>query len=251
LTSADVRAFVAGCLLLFRILVFAVCVGVLTACSSSSESALNTIKLALKGGDFNAPLSEPVNSAFRYLKVTVYGRTAYLVLGYFEPSNRTEVWFSAKGEVIKLQEGRLVGALGLETEWRQVQYFSLPTWSEVLDKHSEWSGYFDRVRDVMPGYTVNVHDRLSLTQVSYSKVQNRLGALINHIPANADLFWFEESGADGLPTALYALHQTKPLPKVVLTYQCITSKLCLMLEPWEPRKSGSNDKAIGVVQVFP
>jgi len=191
------------------------------------------MRLAFKG-DLNAAKFEPRNPSFQYLKVTVHGRPAFLVLGYVEPHDATEVWYSAKGEVIKLQAGRITGALGLETEWRQVSFVNLPEWSELLQSRRQLVWNYQRVRDVMPGYVSSLTDRLTLTHLSYSQVQKRLGPLVQHLARKSELRWFEEAGASDLPAAIYAVDASPALPKVVLTYQCVSLQLCMVLEPWAP-----------------
>jgi hypothetical protein len=191
------------------------------------------MRLAFKG-DLNAAQFEPSNPAFQYLKVTVHGRPAFLVLGYVEPHDATEVWYSSKGEVIKLQAGRLTGALGLETEWRQVSFVNVPEWPELLQSLQQLVWKYQRVRDVMPGYVSSLTDQLTLTQLSFSQVQKRLGPLVRHLAVKTDLRWYEEVGAKELPAAIYALDASPALPKVVLTYQCVSLQLCITLEPWSP-----------------
>jgi len=198
------------------------------------------MRLAFKG-DLNAAQFEPSNPAFQYLKVTVYGRTAFLVLGYVEPHDATEVWFSSKGEVIKLQSGRLTGALGLETEWRQVNFTGAPEWPDLLQSRQQLPWKYQRVRDVMPGYVSSLTDRLTLTQLPYSQVQKRLGPLVQHLAGRSELRWFEEAGASDLPAAIYAVDASTSSPKVVLTYQCVSSQLCMALEPWEPAQPALTD----------
>jgi len=191
------------------------------------------MRLAFKG-DLNAAQFEPRNHSFQYLKVTVHGRTAFLVLGYVEPHDATEVWYSSKGEVIKLQAGRLTGALGMETEWRQVSFIKVPEWTELLQSRQQLVWKYQRVRDVMPGYVSGLTDRLTLNQLPYSQVQKRLGPLVQHLARKSELRWFEEAVGSDLPAAVYAVDASPALPKVVLTYQCVSLKLCMVLEPWAP-----------------
>jgi len=222
----------------------------LTACTSSSQSTLDSLRLAFKG-DVNAAQFEPKNPAYQYLKVTVYGRPVFLVLGYSDPkegqSPSTETWYSAKGEVLKLQGGRLVGALGLETEWRQAQVFGAPAWSEVLRSPQTPVWNYQRVRDEMPGYASNLTDRLTLTPTTHAQARQRLGSVVEPLAKRSGVRWFEETGALGLPAAVYAVEGSATSPKVVLTYQCVAPQLCLVLEPWvpAPNRPPSLDKKDG------
>jgi len=218
---------------IFRLLYWTLLSLVLVSCSTTSQSTLGTILLAF-GGDLNAAQFEPSNPSFQYLKVTVNGRPAFLVLGYVEPRDETEVWYSAKGEVIKLQAGRLTGALGLEIEWRQVSFTGLPKWKELLQSRQQLASKYQRVRDLMPGYLSSLTDQLTLTQLHYSQVQMRLGPLVSHLSGKTDLRWYEETGATDLPAAIYAADASTSLAKVVFTYQCVSLQLCMALEPWVP-----------------
>ena len=219
--------------LLLQVLAWAVLGVTLASCSSGSQSTLDTMRLAFKG-DLNAAQFEPSNPAFQYLSVTVHGRPAFLVLGYVEPHDATEVWYSAKGEVIKLQAGRITGALGLETEWRQVSFTGAPEWQELMQSRQQLVWKYQRVRDVMPGYVSSLTDQLTLIRLPYSQVQKRLGNLVQHLAEKSKLWWFEESGAKDIPAAIYAVDASTSSPKVVLTYQCVSLQLCMVLEPWAP-----------------
>jgi hypothetical protein len=206
--------------------------GVLASCTSGSKSALDTIKLAMSG-DQSGATHEPQNPAFKYLRVTAYGRTAFLVMGYVDGANQT--WYSAKGEMLKVNEGRLVGAAGLETEWRQVQFASLPTWSSVVNNSHLGTWSFQRTLDVMPGYKSGVMQRLRLKSVSFQEVQGVLGKQVLPWAAKPQLLWFQEASDSELPHSYYAVDAAKASPEVVFTYQCLSAKLCMSLEPWEPK----------------
>jgi hypothetical protein len=199
----------------------------LAACTSGSQASLNTIKLAL-GADTSGATSTPVNPNFRYLKVTSFGRPSYLVLGYVEPNN-TEVWYSAKGEVLKTFAGRLQASVGLEEDWRHAAAMS-PSWQEVLSTPGQvWQ--FERQRDLMPGYRT-VREFVRLQEVQASVVQQALGPAF---PNFHQVRWFTESTAS-LPVAFYALNPQGSSqggePQVVFSYQCLKVGLCVSFSPW-------------------
>lgn len=212
-----------------------------TACSGGSRSVLDTMRLAM-GGDQSGALHAPQNPAFQYLKVTSYGRPAYLVLGYTEPASGAQVWYSAQGEVIKLQNGRLVGALGLETEWRDVRWGDVPAWQSLTHTPDSTEWTFRRERDVMPGYRFNVSESLRLRAVSLGRVKTQLGKALPSLADSTAWLWFEENTTD-LPPAFYALDAKRQPPQVVWTYQCLSPGFCLSLEPWAPVVSRQNTRA--------
>ena len=73
-----------------------------------------------------------LNPAYRYLRVSVGGRDALLVLGYSDPTptGPIETWYSSAGEVLKLQNGRIFSTVGLRIDWRAVTYTESPSWSD-------------------------------------------------------------------------------------------------------------------------
>lgn len=227
----------------------------LAACSTGSMAVKDTIGLAF-GGDKSGALSAPVNPAYRYLKVTSYGRPAYLVLGYEEqpdsPQGPLQVWYSAKGEVIKLQAGRLLGTAGLELDWREVHLRNAPTWSNVAAQPNGQALSYQRQRDIMPGYRGSILDNIQLQAVSAADAQSALGDLVSHLSKQTDLRWYREtSQADNIQLPMTGSRRTgftyvaalQALPawyalnarnEVVLTYQCVTRAICLTMEPWAP-----------------
>ena len=142
-------------------------VAALTACSSSSNAILQTLPYAV--GRDPKLANARLNPNFRYLRVTIKGRVVLLALGDVDshPQGPIEVWYSAEREVLRLQNGRLAGAVGLTTEWRDVSLPELPSWSVAAraDQAFRWT----RTRDVMPGYRFGVKDALSLRVVPEPK----------------------------------------------------------------------------------
>jgi len=217
-------------------------VAALTACSSSSNAILQTLPYAI--GRDPKLANARLNPNFRYLRVTIKGRVVLLALGNveFHPQGPIEVWYSAEREVVRLQNGRLLGAVGLTTEWRDVFLPELPSWSALArgDQAFRWT----RTRDVMPGYRFGVKDALSLRVVPESK----RSALQGLDPQR--LTWFEEglesapvarlSGifagsvvADAaLPPARYAVDFRDGKETVVYGEQCLAPELCFTWQQW-------------------
>ena len=170
----------------------------------------------------------PLNPNLRYLRVTTRGRTALMVLGYVEPSaaGNVEVWYSSEAEVLRLQNGRIVGTGGLETDWRAVRVFSLPVWKDVIGRAKV---IYRRERDEMPGYRFGIEDTVSLYPVRPPN-----NAKLVRLPAQ-DLRWYEETvqgQPDGLPSARYGLTEKSGEPRVVYGEQCLSQIFCLA---WQTR----------------
>lgn len=214
----------------------------LSSCSPAGISMLQTLRQAAWRGDSSA--SARLNPDYRYLRVTIAGRVALLALGNedIDLRGRVDVWYSAEREVLRLQNGRLVGAVGLTTEWRNVVFPELPSWSALArgDQAFRWT----RVRDVMPGYRFGVKDALSLRVVPESK----RSALQGLDPQR--LTWFEERVESGpvaglsavfgnsssvdipLPPARYAVDLQGGRETVVYGEQCLAPDLCFTWQRW-------------------
>lgn len=215
---------------------------VLTACSSGTNALVDTARHIIGSGVDVSNVR--LNPDIRYLRVSVSGRVALLALGYVEPHplGPIEVWYSAEREVIRLQNGRLVGAVGLTTEWRAVSLPEFPRWSELAKRTRGFQ--WVRTRDLMPGYRFGIKDSLSLRPITALRRTELLGV------DPESLAWFEESveldlGARffsvfetslasdlALPPARYAVDLRSGAEVVLYGEQCISKDLCLTWQRW-------------------
>ena len=200
-------------------------------CASGGDAIFDTARslVARKPGIENA---KP-DPKFRYLRVVIDGRVVLLALGYYDahPQGTIEVWYSAEREVVRLQNGRLVGAAGLKTEWRNVVVPDLPAWEKLANGPHSWV----RTRDVMPGYSFGVRDSLSLSVIPPPEKS----ALQELDPK--ELTWFEERLADnalskGLPPARYAVDLAGGQGVVVYGEQCLAPQMCFSWQRWPAGK---------------
>lgn len=206
-----------------RLVLLAVSCWVLSACSSRIDAITQTAKAVFQGGT-DASATAVINPSIRYLRIEINDRVILLALGYIDahPLGPVEVWYSTKGEVLRLQNGHVVGLTGSDIEWRQVHLSSMPAWPVDSTSVSAYS----RVRDVMPGYRFGLVDQLSIRSISAPRRSNL-------VALNAqNLRWYEEHEAnDKLPAARFALSST---PTVVYGEQCISRALCLSWQQWPP-----------------
>lgn len=180
------------------------------------------------GGDAGVD-AIPLNPKFRYLRVTINRRVALLVLGYLDrhPQGPIEVWYSADREVLRLQNGRVTGATGLTTEWRNVALPVLPSWTAIAgaSKPVDWV----RTRDVMPGYRYGVQDALRIRVA-----EPPTATLLQRLEPKT-LTWFEEAmSADSraLPPARYGVELQSGRELVVYGEQCLEPELCFAWQRW-------------------
>jgi hypothetical protein len=165
-----------------------------------------------------------LNPSIRYLRVVIDGRVLLLALGYIDSDRLgpVEVWYSSKGEVLRLQNGHVVGLTGPSNEWLQVRLSGMPAWPAPAA-----SSVYTRVRDVMPGYRFGVVDRLYLRAIAAPAKTHLL------ILKATDLRWYEEveQGAH-LPAARFALANTPTGDVPVYGEQCIAETMCLSWQQW-------------------
>lgn len=209
-------------------------VATFSGCATSTDAIVQTMKSAVGRG--RSVEDAKLNPDFRYLRVTIGGRVVLLALGYLDkhPQGTIEVWYSAEREVVRLQNGRLVGAAGLTTEWRNVVLPDLPDWSALAKGGVplRWS----RTRDVMPGYRYGLRDSLALNVVpppAKSAVQGL---------EPKELTWFEEHLVDealpktALPAARYAVQLAGKEGIVVYGEQCLAPQTCFTWQRWPAGK---------------
>lgn len=217
----------------------------LVGCASSNTSALADALSALASDRFGSgnqsTLPAQPNPAYRYLRVEVAGHPpALLVLGYIDahPLGEIEVWYSAQREVIKTQNGRIVGTGGLETDWRTVQFPSPPP---PLTEVAAQGATYQRLRDEMPGHRYGITDDVEIKSWDGTPPI----ALPRSLPAEQarTYQWFREttlkSTASLLPPAWFARGQHQGQTTVVYSEQCLSVTFCLRLQRW-PLQAGAS-----------
>ncbi len=174
-----------------------------------------------------------LNPNLSYLRVTVGGdRAVLMVLGYLEtsPNGTIETWYSSEGEVLKLQNGRVVATKGLAVDWVATKYSSLHAWPDMVRR---MSAEFGRQTDQMPGYRFGIDETISIASVRAPNNSNLVGV-------SADsLRWYEETvrgTSHGLPSARYGLRLTPSGPVVVYGEQCLSNDFCISWQPWPVKR---------------
>ena len=204
--------------------------GFLSACSSQI-SAINKTASGFIFGVEDPSVAATLNPNIRYLRVQIEGRTILLALGYIDadPLGPIEVWYSAKGEVLRLQNGHLISMTGTRVEWRSSTLSTMPVWPNETALPITYS----RSRDVMPGYRFGVVDQLSLRAVTVPAKSN----LVAMTPKT--LRWFEESEGRGLlPPARFAVLKVSGQDLAVYGEQCVSAAVCMTWQQWPPAVYG-------------
>lgn len=218
----------------------------LSACSTGTNPIMQTMQYIVKPGGSVTGVN--LNPDFRFMRVVVDGRVVFLALGNEDKdaSGTIEVWYSAEREVLRFQNGRLVGAVGLSTEWRSVALPALPSW--VALSRAENPIRWTRIRDVMPGYRYGVQDALVLRRTVAPGKSEIQGV------DSGTLTWFEEQ-ADvraslrdtnsvldkTLPLARYAVDLRDGKEIVVYGEQCMAPDLCFSWQRWPAAANRSSE----------
>ncbi len=218
----------------------------LVGCSSFKSDALLFAEIAKtsfgSGPDLPTP-STGLDLKYRYLMVQVNGQNPSMLALSTERqtvNGLLEVWVASDGGTIQTLNGRLSASSGLATQWISVRWVGAP----VIDENIK-TGEVKRLRDVMPHYTYNVADTLSLTPVNFANVPQ------NVMPAQGDRAhwaqynWFQERiethpSSMRIGDAWIALGVHRGLQSVVASYQCVDQTLCLKTARWplETDKAG-------------
>jgi hypothetical protein len=217
----------------------------LFGCASGSTPLADVLSAVISdqfGNGAKTPLSAKLNPAYRYLRVEVDGRApALLVLGYVDahPQGEIEVWYTAKREVIKTQNGRIVGTAGLEVDWRAVRFPTAPPpWTSALTQE----GSYQRSRDEMPGHRYAITDQIQL-KPWLGTPPLTLPASLNKAQAQNNYRWFSETtlstSEQPLPPSWFAWGLYQGQPTVVYSEQCLSPTFCLKLQRWPVQESTS------------
>ena len=200
-------------------------------------AAVESLKQATRRADPDS--TKPLDPKFVYLRVTRGKHVGLMWRGSLERSAEglIEVFYSGSGEVVRFRNGRLVGALGLNTEWRHVDEPAV-VWRAVAKAGQ--SPAFVRTRDVMPGYRTAVRDELAIKVIA--PVERSALQVLDP----GTLTWFEETSrtsdasripllriADGtLPPARFAADLAGAEEVVVYGEQCLARDLCFTWQRW-------------------
>ncbi len=204
----------------------------LSGCASNTPPYVKAAQSLWASGD-TVSLPNLPNLAYRYLHIRANDAPpAILVLGYEDPHPQglIEVWYSAKQEVIKTQNGRIISTAGLPINWERVHSPQAPaTW---LDIPSQGSSY-QRLRDQSPGYQSNVADEVIVKP--HAGLPDITLPTTLATAAAKNLHWFSESSISRsapLPLAWFAWGSHRGQPSIVYSRQCLSPQYCLQLQRW-------------------
>jgi len=220
---------------MFAVAAWLLVASLLSGCSTETKTALQSAQALLPGGA-GTPPPPKLDPRIGYLRLTVNRRVVFMGLGFIDKDllGPVAVWFSGQSEVLRLQNGRIVGASGLNVEWRNVTLTKPMSWRSVAQSSAPVAS--ERVRDVMPGYRYGLREELVVSVVAAPGSS----ALEGLNPQ--DLVWFEErvrplhggrnDGLVRLPPARYAVDLRGKQELVVYAEQCLSADVCFTWQRW-------------------
>lgn len=199
----------------------------LPACSGLNKAAINSLQAAYQGPNRNFE-AVPRNPAYKYMQVEVPNAASLTVLGYQYPNN-VQVWYAAKGEVVRLQGNRLLDTTGLNVNLANVRYAPGGQPNQTLARF-----------DVPELGLFNVQAVLQL-QAAESPKSNLAKRASEQANGDKGLYWYTETVAgplpaalENLPPAIYGFAQplsegtnASQLPLAVYGKQCLAPTYCL------------------------
>jgi hypothetical protein len=209
----------------------------LMGCNSVPSAGLQTLVAVVSGTPVQAPKAIP---GVRYLRVRSAGAASFLVLGDFDNlgAGRTQVWYSAGRQVLRLFDGRVAGSAGLGADWTSVTWVGLPaSWAEVTERPV----HYLRVRDTMPGHLMGLREAVtvrrtaapaSLTIPGVSESEWRRWTWFVEEATSVDARGHRIGGFAPLPTAMFAVDLSQPGDAVLYSRQCLAPDVCLEIQQW-------------------
>lgn len=159
------------------------------------------------------------------MRIFANGQNALLVLGEIDrdPLGDIESWYSGQAEVIKFQNGRIVGTGGLATNWVGVN---------IIPLHN---GGYQRIRDVMPGYRFGLMETVAVQKLPAIPSEIKAVAGFNWQRLTT-LQWQEEApqpslSSSVLPRNLIGYEQRPDgQQRAAAGFQCIDDGICIQWE---------------------
>ncbi len=220
---------------------FTACLGLLGGCAVAPDPALGTL-IGLSAGGLvqGTPRPAQPDPQYRYLRAQVQGYPpAMLALAYLEPdlAGTVEVWVSARREVLRIQNGRVVATVGLPNDWSATRFSPAPPpWGQVsTQKHR-----FFRIHDESKGYRTDLMDTAELLRWTQVLPPEVLEIIVPSLPLTVaqSYTWHRESyrsdSAQTIEPSWFAWGTHRGIQGVVFSYQCLGAGECVTLQAWPP-----------------
>lgn len=205
----------------------------LTGCTSRSGVLGEALSGLWSYGSAGAPTAA-LDLRYRYMRVQLNDQKAGIVSLAFidkDPSGDIETWFSGGREVVKTQNGRIIGTAGLKVDWTRVVYpVAPPAWDSVQSAAIKYIREYDTV----PGYAFGVKVEVSVQALSEVPAHR----LPETMPLDVakSYKWFQESAntltGAALSPQLFALGSHRGRQTIVYSEQCLQPDFCLKLQRW-------------------
>lgn len=165
------------------------------------------------------------------------------------------VWYSSDRHVLKTQNGRYMGSIGLEKNWANLQIINAPNWEQVLVNSKRKPvpasraafvpplplAGFKRSYNQIPTANMLVQERVAVFKLDATPkdIPATVFRLLNNLPNPQSVHWFLElvessniKQTDSI-RGYYALTEgADGKASLVFAQQCLTKDLCFAWMPW-------------------
>jgi hypothetical protein len=212
---------------------------ILGGCANNASPLGQSIALVFSPTRGAPSVPESPDPRYSFLRVEIAGYPpSMLALGFIDPHPQGPVlvWYSANGQVLRTQNGRIVGTTGAPVDWSALRWLGTPpAWNAI-----SVDGYrYARERDVLPGYQFGIREEVRGASMPVPSS----GQLPSSLPQDVaqQLHWYREvvtssTVSESLPPAVFAWGQYAGEWMVVYSEQCLSPALCLKLQRWPVRK---------------
>lgn len=199
----------------------------LTACSDPIQAVTDYVQFKHSASQSIVAKTQ-LTPGFDYLLVTIDGKSFLMARGGYEPSpaGQIGVWYTGSREVLRIQNGRVIGAAGTPVEWSGVHLSAQPDWQSITGPIR-----IERSRDVMPGYHFGLQDIVTVAPIAAPSHSRFYGKL------PGDLHWFQDTstGPYALPASRYAVRFDGARSEVIYGEQCLSRSMCFSWQRWPNR----------------
>ena len=211
----------------------------LGGCATTTTPLTESIAMVFSPGHGAAAIPDVPDPRYVFLRVQATGYPpGMLALGYVDahPEGPVLVWYSANGQVLRTQNGHIVGSTGAPVEWSALRWITAPPPWNTLDAGAY---HYVRERDVQPGYQFGIREEVHGEAVPPPAA----GQLPATLPLDMarQYRWYREvvtasPQPQALPPALFAWGQYAGEWTVVYSEQCLSSAVCVQMQRWPVRK---------------
>jgi hypothetical protein len=226
----------------------------LVGCTSYDQSIQALLKSSFKNQS-EIISQTPLDSRYTYLRVNISGLDALMVRGYIDKDSNgsIDIWYSSDGSVLRIQNGRYLGSVGFDKNWRNVLLQNPPNLVKVISEFKRENAspqirslsefypteqyFYTRSFTKLPENVTYTGDKVSL---SLSKqAPTSIPKVMMSYLQNKEINWVSEKKEGDTnqkninsTIAWYGFEKANAGFREVIVYQCLDTDFCITWMPW-------------------